>query len=1121
MKKSLTLVLSIVLSFGAFTQTQITVNSSIGQRVAAQSYATDDIVINVANDITMTMSDIISIPALADSGRTVTIRSANPTMPAVLLRSGQTGTLFTVSTNATLILENIIIDGGSTFSTSQGSLVRVNNATLIMNDGAIARNNHLSNSAIRINAGMFIMNGGEISGNRGGNDFTASGVHIEANGKFIMNGGRINNNINNFFDSWNNQHVGSGGGVHIATGSAFVMNNGEIINNSAVRAAGVFVSSGRFTMYSGVISNNTSGGGVSLGHNASFTLGGTAVITGNSRLGVPRENVTLGNNQHILLSTSNPPATGMNIGITKFLFFSNGIFVESGATEEQVLFFTADVANAAVFHNAPEGELQLGFRVTNITDVPTEAISGTPLTLTGTVMPNNAVRQTVVWSVYNAGTTGATITNDYTLNTTNVGTVTIRATIIDGLGTGFDYTQDFTIEVSSLVNAENPIITEQPQSATYSQHATATALTVVADSPDGGVLSYQWFSNTTKSTVGGTAIDGATTANFVPSTEVVGTFYFFVIVTNSVLDNGGTKTATATSNVATVVITLPILPNGCNQNTPGWGESLGTISFATNNTWRVGNQIWSDAVQTTVCSSRAPSGMPDFSWGNWLGVDMNFNANCRSNPGQRGDLFSWCAVVRFADLLCPYPWRVPTREDFVALDLALGGEGGADGRYRNVEVRNKYLNVWGGTYSGIASNFGILWSQGTDAMYWTQSQADATSAYRAGFCHVGWIFPQGTSNKASFALALRCIRDPINAEVPNIIQQPQSAIYSQHSTADKLTVVANSPDGGALSYQWFSNTTNSTVDGTAIDGATTANFVPSTEVVGTFYFFVIVTNSVPDNGGTKTATATSDVAIIQIIEGAEPPPPLINISVSANPPTGGVVSGDGTNIAYGTSVTLNAVANADYNFINWTESGTIVSTNVSYTFTATNSRTLIANFELIDTPDPPYRPDPPYPPDDPSTFSESEIFVLWDRLLAVSNPESFDELRNATYRWFKNDVLLPQSSGYWIDVGSPIPAGRYSVSVHYAGVEILFLERIFSQPFGVLASPNPIGVFEELTIETHGTNIERIEVFDMNGVLLNTIICDKARVNFQTTGVHILRIHLENQAIEILRIVVQ
>jgi len=98
--------------------------------------------------------------------------------------------------------------------------------------------------------------------------------------------------------------------------------------------------------------------------------------------------------------------------------------------------------------DAMEVEAGLFAAVTNITDVPTTAVAGTPFMLSGTVVPSNAANKTIVWSVYSAGTTGASISGSSILNTTAVGTVTVRATILNGAAPGTNYTQNFTIAVS-------------------------------------------------------------------------------------------------------------------------------------------------------------------------------------------------------------------------------------------------------------------------------------------------------------------------------------------------------------------------------------------------------------------------------------------------------------------------------------------------------------------------------------------------------------------------------------------------------------------------------------------------------------------------------------------------
>ena len=69
------------------------------------------------------------------------------------------------------------------------------------------------------------------------------------------------------------------------------------------------------------------------------------------------------------------------------------------------------------------------------------------------------------------------------------------------------------------------------------------------------------------------------------------------------------------------------------------------------------------------------------------------------------------------------------------------------------------------------------------------------------------------------------------------------------------------------------------------------------------------------------------------------------INVSANPTNGGTVTGGGT-YSQGQSCTVSATANNGYTFTNWTENGTVVSTNRNYTFTVNGNRTLVANFQM-------------------------------------------------------------------------------------------------------------------------------------------------------------------------------
>jgi hypothetical protein len=70
-----------------------------------------------------------------------------------------------------------------------------------------------------------------------------------------------------------------------------------------------------------------------------------------------------------------------------------------------------------------------------------------------------------------------------------------------------------------------------------------------------------------------------------------------------------------------------------------------------------------------------------------------------------------------------------------------------------------------------------------------------------------------------------------------------------------------------------------------------------------------------------------------------------SISVTANPPEGGTVTGGGS-YSFEASATVTATANPGFQFVNWTENGAQVSTSTSYNFTVNGSRSLVANFAV-------------------------------------------------------------------------------------------------------------------------------------------------------------------------------
>ena len=74
-------------------------------------------------------------------------------------------------------------------------------------------------------------------------------------------------------------------------------------------------------------------------------------------------------------------------------------------------------------------------------------------------------------------------------------------------------------------------------------------------------------------------------------------------------------------------------------------------------------------------------------------------------------------------------------------------------------------------------------------------------------------------------------------------------------------------------------------------------------------------------------------------------PDYFTISVSANPSSGGNVTGGGDYLN-GSTCTIMATAHTGYTFLNWTKDGIVISSNTSYSFTVTEAASYVANFQL-------------------------------------------------------------------------------------------------------------------------------------------------------------------------------
>lgn len=174
-------------------------------------------------------------------------------------------------------------------------------------------------------------------------------------------------------------------------------------------------------------------------------------------------------------------------------------------------------------------------------------------------------------------------------------------------------------------------------------------------------------------------------------------------------------------------------------------------------------------------------------------------------------------------------------------------------------------------------------------------------------------------------------------------------------TADKdrtLTAVfekKSAPPTPPTPVRYTVSVSASPAEGGTVSGGGSYQSGTSVEVAATpndGYRFVRWTENGPEVSSEAhyAFDAAADRTLVAVFEKVEQPPvKTYSVSVSANPPAGGTVSGSGT-FEENSAVTVTATANSNYRFTGWFESGNQVSASASYTFTVSADRTLVAEF---------------------------------------------------------------------------------------------------------------------------------------------------------------------------------
>ncbi len=152
--------------------------------------------------------------------------------------------------------------------------------------------------------------------------------------------------------------------------------------------------------------------------------------------------------------------------------------------------------------------------------------------------------------------------------------------------------------------------------------------------------------------------------------------------------------------------------------------------------------------------------------------------------------------------------------------------------------------------------------------------------------------------------------------------------------ASTNTTISNTDQEIAVENITSLATNTTTSKSVTVDLCNIAGFSPS----GSYYigFLIDEPNQVTESNETDNSSYFSNAVAINCVTTS-------TITVSANPTAGGSATGGGT-FNNGQSATVTATTNTGWIFDGWKENGTLVSSNVSYTFTVTANRTLTAEF---------------------------------------------------------------------------------------------------------------------------------------------------------------------------------
>jgi len=392
-----------------------------------------------------------------------------------------------------------------------------------------------------------------------------------------------------------------------------------------------------------------------------------------------------------------------------------------------------------------------------------------------------------------------------------------------------------TCNQTVTVYPQPSFITQPAQPPTVCLDGTFNALSVTVSYLGPGLPSYQWYSNINPVSSGGVIIPGATSSSYVPPATIVGTIFYYCVVTFP----SSTLCSTITSNnVAAIVVPDPVASASPITQTICVGGTVpnaltGAFTFGIGDPTYQWNLVGTptQAISGATASTYTP---PAFASTGTFNYTVTINT---SGSGCMASTSAQISVVVVPDPTTSFPLATQTlcqNATPTALTIsALGGSGTLQYQWFSNTVNN--------------TTSGTLISGATNSTYIPPTSTVGTLYY---YCEV--TTPVAGCSVTSAASTVIVI------PAPTFTTQPTASNFCVGGTPAQMCVTYINGTG-TPSYQWYTNSANTTAGATAITGATNSCYTPPATTAGTTYYYAIISLT-----GGGCSVITSNIAAVVI-----------------------------------------------------------------------------------------------------------------------------------------------------------------------------------------------------------------------------------------------------------------